>query len=111
MRPWGRTFGQLDAQQVRCRRPQPGDPWHLDAVFRKIHGQLPYWGRAVAPYGTLLARLVPSRRAAHAAQPVLRHLLTGGQPVPRGSITDTLARYGVAQREILPGGAPRPQQR
>ena len=39
IRKWCRTFGQPYANQLRCRRPQPGDQWHLDKVFLAIRGE------------------------------------------------------------------------
>jgi putative transposase len=30
---WCRNFGRVYANQLRHRRPQPGDKWHLDEVF------------------------------------------------------------------------------
>jgi putative transposase len=32
-------FGQTYANGLRRRRPHPGDKWHLDEVFVKIHGR------------------------------------------------------------------------
>jgi putative transposase len=36
IRKWCRKFGQQDANQLRRRRPRPGDTWHLDEVFLTI---------------------------------------------------------------------------
>src|SRR4029450_10782546 len=33
VRQWCRKFGQDYANQLRHRRPRPGDKWHLDEVF------------------------------------------------------------------------------
>ncbi len=33
IRQWCRKFGQQYANQLRRRRPRPGDKWHLDEVF------------------------------------------------------------------------------
>jgi putative transposase len=33
IRKWCRKFGQSYANQLRRRRPRPGDTWHLDEVF------------------------------------------------------------------------------
>jgi hypothetical protein len=38
VRYWGRKFGQGYANQLRRRRPQPGDTWHLDEAFLTING-------------------------------------------------------------------------
>ena len=39
VRYWCRKFGQVYANQLRRRRPRPGDKWHLDEVFLIINGQ------------------------------------------------------------------------
>ena len=51
----------------------------------------------------MLDTLVRSRRDARAAKKFFRKLLTGLCDVPRVLITDKLASYGVAHREMLPG--------
>ena len=33
VRFWCRKFGQTYANQLRRRRPKPGDKWHLEIVF------------------------------------------------------------------------------
>jgi putative transposase len=33
IRKWCRKFGPRYANQLRHRRPRPGDKWHLDEVF------------------------------------------------------------------------------
>ena len=33
IRQWGLRFGTGFARRPRCRRPRPGDTWHLDEVF------------------------------------------------------------------------------
>ena len=33
IRAWCAKFGQVYADQLRRRRPRPGDKWHLDEVF------------------------------------------------------------------------------
>ena len=37
VRQWCLKFGQQYANQLRRRRAQPGDKWHLDEVFLKIN--------------------------------------------------------------------------
>ena len=39
IRQWCRKFGQQYANDLRRRRPQPGDKWHLDEVFLNINGK------------------------------------------------------------------------
>jgi putative transposase len=42
IRKWCRKVGQPYANQLRHRRPRPGDKWHLDEVFLTIHGDRHY---------------------------------------------------------------------
>jgi len=45
IRQWCPKFGQDYANQLKRRRAQPGDKWHLDEVFLAIHGQRHYLWR------------------------------------------------------------------
>ena len=103
IRQWGRTFGQDYANQLRRRRPRPGDKWHLDEVFLTINGAQPYLWRAVDQEGYVLDILVQSRRNKTATKKFFRKLLKRFRYVPRVIITDKLKSYGAAKREILPG--------
>jgi putative transposase len=102
IRQWCQKFGQAYANDLRRRRPRPGDKWHLDEVFITINGQTHYLWRAVDQAGTVLDILVQRRRNKQAAKKFLRKLLSGLQYVPRVLITDKLASYEAAQREVLP---------
>jgi putative transposase len=103
IRKWCRKFGQQYANQLRRRRPRPGDTWHLDEVFLTINGERHYLWRAADQDGTVLDILVQSRRNKKAAKKFFRKLLKGCQYVPRVIITDKLKSYDAAKREILPG--------
>ena len=103
VRQWCRKFGQDYANQLRHRRAQPGDKWHLDEVFLTINGERHYLWRAVDQDDNVLDILVQSRRNKKAAKKFFRKLLKGLQYVPRVIITDKLKSYGAAKREILPG--------
>jgi putative transposase len=103
IRKWCRKFGQQYANQLRRRRPRPGDKWHLDEVFLTIHGARHYLWRAVDQEGSVLDILVQRRRDKKAAKKFFRKLLKGCQYVPRVIVTDKLKSYGAAKREILPG--------
>ncbi len=102
VRQWCRKFGQAYANQLRHRRARPGDKWHLDEVFLKINGKTHYLWRAVDQDGNVLDILVQSRRNKAAAKKFFRKLLKGCTYVPRVIITDKLASYGAAKREVLP---------
>ena len=80
---------------------QPGDKWHCDEAFLKINGKQHYWWRAVDQHGNVLDILVQSRRHKGAALKFFRKLLKGCTYVPRVLITDKLASYGAARREVL----------
>jgi putative transposase len=103
VRYWCRKFGQAYANQLRRRRPRPGDKWHLDEVFLTIRGTRHYLWRAVDQDGNVLDILVQRRRDRHAAKRFFRKLLKGCQYVPRVIITDKLKSYGAAKQEVLPG--------
>jgi len=103
IREWCRKFGQTYANDLRRRRPRPGDKWHLDEMFIKINGKDHYLWRAVDQDGIVLDILVQSRRNKKAATRFFRKLLKGLQYVPRVIITDKLKSYGAAKAEILPG--------
>ncbi|WP_407919996.1 IS6 family transposase [Gloeobacter violaceus] len=101
VRAWCRKFGQTYANQIRRRRPRPGDKWHLDEVVLKINGQTSYLWRVVDQQGNVLDILVQSRRNKAAAKKFFRKLLKGLRYVPRVLVTDKLASYGAAKKEIL----------
>ncbi len=103
IRKWCRKFGQDYTNQLRRRRPQPGDKWLMDEVFLTINGKCHYLWRAVDQDDNVLDILVQSRRNKKAAKKFFRKLLKGLQYVPRVIITDKLRSYGAAKREILLG--------
>src|SRR5512132_1277128 len=61
IRKWCRKFGQQYANQLRHRRPRPGDKWHLDEMFLTIKGERHYLWRAVDQDSHVLDILVQSR--------------------------------------------------
>ena len=103
VRRWTRKFGQQYANDLRRRRAQPGDKWHLDEVVLTINGKTAYLWRAVDQHGIVPDIIVQSRRNKGAAKTFFRKLLKGCTYVPRVIITDKLASYGAAKRDILPG--------
>jgi putative transposase len=103
VRQWALKFGQSFATQIRRRLSAPGDKWHLDEVVISIDGRKHWLWRAVDQHGTVLDVLVQSRRDAKAAKRLLRKLLKKQGIAPRVMITDKLASYGAAKREIMPG--------
>ena len=85
---WCAKFGQTYANQLRRRRPQPGDKCHLDEVFIRIDSKLHYLWRAVDQDGNVLDVLIQPRRHGNAAKQFLRRLLKEVQDVPRVIVTD-----------------------
>ena len=76
IRDWGLRFGQLFANKLKRRRPQPGDKWHLDEVFVRTRGKLHYLWHALDQDGNVLDILVQSHRSTKAAKRFFRKLLT-----------------------------------
>src|ERR1700755_297973 len=103
VRQWARKFGQQFANQIRRRLPRVGDKWHLDEVVRKSSGVKHCFWRAVDQTGIVLDVLVHRRRDKQAAKRLLRKLLKKQMRPPRVMITDKLASYGAAKREVMPG--------
>jgi putative transposase len=75
--------------------------------YRKFSGgcgwRAYYLWRAVDQEGNVLDILVQRQRDKQAAKKFFRKLLKGCQYVPRVIVTDKLASYGAAKRELLPG--------
>ena len=102
VRQWALKFGQAFANRVRRRLPAAGDKWHLDEVVLTIAGVKHWLWRAVDQTGTVLDILVQSRRDTQAAKRLLRKLLKRQCRAPRVMVTDKLASYGAARREVMP---------
>src|SRR5215216_6602841 len=102
VRQWARKFGQAFANQIRRKLPGPGDKWHLDEVCLMIRGKKHWLWRAVNQDGVVLDVLVQSRGDKKAAKRLLHKLLKRQTRVPRVMITDKLASYSAAKREVMP---------
>ena len=104
VRLWWNRFGPLFAaeirkRQVQLRRDSPEWRWHLDEVFVKINGVTHYLWRAVDHEGEVLEAAATKRRDRRAALKFLKKLIKRyGRPVE--VVTDRLASYGAAMREI-----------
>ncbi len=89
VRQWALKFGQAFANEIRRRLPRAGDKWH-------------FWlWRAVDQHGIVLDVLVQSRRDAKAAKRLLRKLPKRQGRAPRVMITDKLASYLAAKKELM----------
>jgi putative transposase len=87
MRYWCRKFGQAYANQLRRRRPRPGDQRHLDEVFLSINGERRYLWQAVDRDGYVLDILVQRGRDKEAAKTFFHKLLKG---LPSSAIAHTM---------------------
>ena len=103
VRQWALKFGQGFANPIRRQLPGAGDKWHLDEVVITIAGKRHWLWRAVDQHGRVLDVLVQSRRDQRAAKRLLRQLLKKQGRPPRVMITDKLASYGAATKELMPG--------
>jgi putative transposase len=103
VRQWSLKFGQAFANQIRRRLPHPGDKWHLDEVVITIAGTRHWLWRAVDQDGIVLDVPVQSRRDKRAAERLPRRLLKRQGRPPRVLVTDKLASYPAATKELLPG--------
>jgi len=99
---WCRTFGPTFAAEIRRRRPAPRDKWHLDEVRLRINGKTCWLWRAVDQDGMVLDLLVQERRNQEAAETFLRRLVEGQPSEPRVVVTDKLASYVPALKNVLP---------
>ena len=103
IRKWCRKFDQQYANQLRRRRPRPGDKWQVDEVLLTIKGEHHYLWRAVDQDGNVLDILGQRHRDKKAAKKFFRKLLKGLTYVPHVIVTDKLKSSEAAKREILPG--------
>jgi putative transposase len=103
VRQWGLKFGQGFADRIRRRLPRPGDKRHLDEVEIRIAGEKHWLWRAVDQDGPALDVLVQSRRDKRAAERLPRKLPKKQRRPPRVMVTDKLASYPAAKRELMPG--------
>src|SRR4051794_19277935 len=103
VRQWALKFGRDFANRIRRRLPRAGDKWHLDEVEIKIAGTKHWLWRSVDQDGLVLDVLVQSRRDKKAAKCLLRKLLKKQGRAPRVMVTDKLASYPTAKKELMPG--------
>ncbi len=89
IRQWGIQFGPAIARDLRSRRPRPHSRWHMDEMFVSIGGK-----------GEVLDCLVQSRRNKRAATKLMRKLLKKYGFVPATIVTDHLAAYAAAMRDL-----------
>ena len=100
IRCWALKFGRAFAQNLRRSRPTPTARRHLDEMVVKIAGKRMWLWRAVDDEGEVLDMLVQKRRNTRAAVRLLRKLLKHQGIHPETIVTDKLASYRAAAREL-----------
>ena len=100
IRCWTLKFGQIFAHNLRRSRASPTRRWHLDEMLVRIDGQRMYLWRAVDDEGEVLDMLVQQRRNKAAALKLLRKFLRNQGVRPEVIVTDGLASYGAAARDL-----------
>jgi transposase-like protein len=100
VRCWVIKFGPLIAANLRRQRSAPTGRWHLDEMVVRVRGRRMYLWRAVDDEGEVLDVLVQERRNKHSALKLLRKLLKNHGIHPETIITDKLASYRAAARDL-----------
>ena len=100
VRCWANKFGPAIAANIRRMRERSDCIWHLDEMVVRINGQRMWMWRAVDKEGEVLDVLVQKRRNKTAALKLLRRLLKNQGFVPDTIVTDGLASYKAALREL-----------
>ncbi|MFV0645282.1 MAG: IS6 family transposase [Sphingomonadaceae bacterium] len=107
VRCWANKFGPAIAANIRRRRARADSVWHLDEMVVRINGKRMFMWRAVDKEDEVLDVLVQKRRNREAALKLLRKLLKNQGFLPDKIVTDGLASYKAALREL--GGLARHQ--
>ena len=100
VRRWVLKFGPAFARNLRRLRPRPSSQWHLDEMAVVIGGKRLWLWRAVDSEGEILDMLVQPRRDKAAALRLMRKLLRKQGYAPTVLVTDRLASYGCARRQL-----------
>jgi len=101
IRQWCKKYGNIYCNQIKKNRGQLGDTWYLDEVFIKINGVLHYLWRAVDQDGDEIDILVQKRKNKAAAMRFFKRLLKGQGGTPLKVVTDKLASYSAAKKELI----------
>src|SRR5215203_5420035 len=99
VRRWVLKFGPVFARNLRRLRPWPSRQWHLDETV-VIGGKRLWLWRAVDSEGEVLDVLVQPRRDRQAALRLMRKLLRKQGYAPEVLVTDRLASYSCARRQL-----------
>jgi len=102
IRLWSNKFGPHYARRLKRRHQGYGEPFYIDEVFVKIHGQRKYLWRAVDQDGEVVDVFLQARKDGVAAKRFFKRLIRTYGSEPRKIVTDKLRSYGVAHRELIP---------
>ncbi len=102
IRRWCVKFGPDFAAEIRRRRPAARDKWHLDEMHLRIGGRTFYLWRAVDADGMVLDVFLQERRNQEAAEAFLRRLVAGQPGEQQVIVTDKLASYTPAIKQVFP---------
>jgi putative transposase len=100
IRRWVLKFGPAFARNLRRLRPRPSAQWHLDEMAVVIGGRRLWLWRAVDSKGEILDILVQPRRDRASALRLMRKLLRKQGYAPDVLVTDRLASYSCARRQL-----------
>ena len=100
VRRWVIKFGPAFARNLRRARPRPSAQWHLDEMAVVIGGKRLWLWRAVDREGEILDVLVQPHRDRTAALRLMRKLLRKQGYAPDVLVTDRLATYSCAWRQL-----------
>jgi len=96
------SSGRLTPTSCAVDAPAPATNATSTRSSSKINGKIHYLWRAVDQHGNVFDILVQRRRNTKAAKKFFRRLRKGLRYVPRVIVTDKLASYQVAHRELMP---------
>ena len=102
IRYWCIKFGSIYSRRLKRRHQGFGDTFFMDEVFVKIGGIQHYLWRAVDQDGEVVDVFLQKSRNATAAKRFFKRLFKNHKGKPRKIVTDKLASYGVAHRELSP---------
>jgi len=100
IRQWCLKIASPITRQLKKKQGKLGDEWYLDEVFIKLNGKVHYLWRAVDQDGCELDVFVSKRRNKKAALKFFRKLFKIQPRKPSVIITDKLASYKAALREL-----------
>ncbi|MBL0116815.1 MAG: IS6 family transposase [Sphingomonadales bacterium] len=100
IRCWANKFGPAIAANIRRSCGRADRVWHLDEMVVRMGGKRMYMWRAVDKEGEVVDVLVQKRRNKAAALKLLSKLLKNQGHPPDAIVTDGLASYQAALREL-----------